>query len=84
MKASLETVPKPLILGARAPSGRDLGPEPDPPAVDERPHSTYEIVTRQMLQSLKEDVAEIKGRVNALLWLIAGALLVEIVTKLAS
>lgn len=50
-------------------------------AVDERPRSVYELVTRQMLAELKEDVAEVKGRVNALLWLVAGAIIVELVTK---
>lgn len=50
-------------------------------AVDERPRSVYELVTRQMLAGLKDDVAEVKGRVNALLWLVAGAIIVELVTK---
>lgn len=49
--------------------------------VDERPRSVYEVVTRQMLAELKEDVAEVKGRVNALLWLVAGAIVMELVTK---
>lgn len=50
-------------------------------AVDERPRSVYEVVTRQMLVELKADVTEVKGRVNALLWLVAGAIVVELVTK---
>lgn len=50
-------------------------------AVDERPRSVYEVITRQMLVELKSDVAEVKGRVNTLLWMVAGAIIVELVTK---
>jgi hypothetical protein len=51
--------------------------------VDERPRSVYEIVTRQMLEELRRDVAEVKGRVNALLWLVAGAVLLDWIMRLA-
>ena len=50
--------------------------------VDDRPRSVYEIVTRQMLAELKEDVSEVKGRVNTLLWLVAGAVVLELVVRL--
>lgn len=58
--------------------GRDVQPD----MVDEKPRSVYEIVTRSMLEDLREDVSEVKGRVNALLWLLAGAILAEFVTRL--
>ena len=73
------------ILGiersARRPEGH-AGSSGKTGAIDERPQSVYEVVTRQMLQDLREDVNEIKGRVNALLWLLAGAILVEFVMRL--
>jgi hypothetical protein len=50
--------------------------------VDERPRSVYEVVTRQMLEELKRDVAEVKGRVNTLLWMVAGAIVVDMVVRL--
>jgi len=50
--------------------------------VDEKPRSVYEVVTRQMLLELKEDLAEVKGRVNTLLWLVLGATVVEFVMRL--
>ena len=50
--------------------------------VDEKPRSVYEIVTRRMLEELRDDVAEVKGRVNALLWLMAGAILAEFVLRI--
>ncbi len=50
-------------------------------AVDDRPRSVYEMLTRRMLEELREDVAEVKGRVNTLLWLVAGAIVVDLVSK---
>lgn len=50
--------------------------------LDEKPKSVYEVVTRQMLMGLKEDVAEVKGRVNTLLWVVLGATVVEFVMRL--
>jgi hypothetical protein len=61
---------------------RDESRPPQHDVLDEKPHSVYEIVTRQMLADLREDVAEVKGRVNALLWLLAGAIFVEFVSRL--
>lgn len=49
--------------------------------IDERPRSVYELVTRQMLEELKSDMGEVKGRVNTLLWLTAGAIMVDLVSK---
>ena len=49
--------------------------------VDERPKSVYELMTRRMLEELREDISEVKGRVNALLWLMVGAILMELVMR---
>lgn len=54
----------------------------DDEPVNEKPRSVYEIVTRQMLMEMKEDVAEVKGRVNTLLWVVLGAAVVEFVMRL--
>lgn len=51
-------------------------------AVDERPRSVYEVVTRQMLEELKGEVGEVKGRVNTLLWMVAGAIVMDVVVRL--
>ena len=64
-------------------NSRSSGSAYDPDgAVDDRPRSVYEVVTRRMLEDLKEDVSEVKGRVNALLWLVAGAVVLEMVVRL--
>jgi hypothetical protein len=80
MKAQIRVVG--AVRGNRAaqPDSGELEPHDRP--IDDRPHSVYEIVTRQMLEELKEDVSEIKGRINTLLWLVAGAVLVELVMRL--
>ncbi len=56
-------------------------PNEDEP-LDDRPRSVYEIVTRQMLQDLRSDLDEIKSRVNTLLWITAGAVILDFITKL--
>jgi hypothetical protein len=52
-------------------------------AVDLAPASVYEVVTRQMVEQLREDLKEIKGRLNGLLWMVATAILLDIVTRVA-
>ena len=49
--------------------------------IDDKPKSVYEMMTRQMLLELKDSVGEVKGRVNTLLWLVIGAILLELVMK---
>jgi len=72
-----------LLGGATAqPHETEAQPEVAAQPVDERPRSVYEIVTRQMLEELRADVAEIKGRVNTLLWLVAGAVLLDWLARL--
>lgn len=53
------------------------------PAVDLSPVSAYEVVTRQMVETVKDDLTEIKGRLNGLIVMVAGALIVNIVLRLA-
>lgn len=52
-------------------------------ALDLSPVSAYEIVTRQMIEATQRDVAEIKGRINNLMVMVCGAVLVNIVLRIA-
>lgn len=45
------------------------------------PATTYEAVTRQMVEHLAADVAEIKSRVNSLLFMVAGAIIIDLLTR---
>jgi hypothetical protein len=51
--------------------------------IDLTPKSAHEAITRQMVTDLAADVGEIKTRVNAVLWLVAGAVAVDVVMRLA-
>jgi hypothetical protein len=50
--------------------------------VDQEP-STFEAVTRQMVETLAEELREIRHRVDGLLWMGAGAILLDTVLRLA-
>jgi len=53
---------------ARAAPGRDL--------LDDSP-SAFEAVTRQMVKVVSEELREIRHRVDNLLWMVAGAILLD-------
>jgi hypothetical protein len=63
-------------------AGQEDRPAPREP-VDLTPKSAHEAITRQMVTDLAADVAEVKTRVNAVLWLVAGAVAVDVVMRLA-
>jgi hypothetical protein len=46
------------------------------------PQSTYEAVTREMVRSLGGEVRDIKHRINQLITLIIGAILLEVLMRL--
>ena len=52
-------------------------------SVDLGPASAYEAVTRQMVEALAADLAEIKGRLNGLLCMVAGAILLDVLLRIA-
>ncbi|MEA2584104.1 MAG: hypothetical protein QOF33_2189 [Thermomicrobiales bacterium] len=51
--------------------------------VEMRPGSAYEAVTRQMVEGLADQLKEIRGRLNGLLWMVAGAILLDVMMRLA-
>lgn len=53
------------------------------PGVELTPASAYEAVTRQMVEGLAEDLAEIKGRLNGLLWMMASAIAIDVLARIA-
>lgn len=50
-------------------------------AIDLAPKSAHEALTRQMVSDLSADLSEVKSRVNAMLWLVAGAVVVEVAMR---
>ena len=70
-------------LRAAGAEGRHAPERGHAESVDLTPKSAHEAITRQMVTDLAADVAEIKSRVNAVLWLVAGAVAVDVVMRLA-
>lgn len=44
--------------------------------------SVYEAVTRHMVETVAEELKEIKSRLNGLLFLVAGAMLIDLALRL--
>jgi len=62
--------------------------DPDGPAggpagaIDLGPASVYEAITRQMVESLRDELREIKSRLNTLLFMMIGAIMVELAMRI--
>ena len=52
-----------------------------PAGIDLNPGSAYEAVTRTKVDELAQEVKEIRGRIDAIFWLIAGAIVVELALR---
>ncbi len=52
--------------------------------LDLAPKSAHEALTRQMVSDLAADLSEVKNRVNAMLWLVAGAVVVDVALRLTA
>ncbi len=59
--------------------GRDGG---DGGGIDLRPASAYEAVTRQMVETLTDELREIKLRLNNLIFMLAGAIVLDVAIRL--
>ncbi|MCA9877144.1 MAG: hypothetical protein KC442_05170 [Thermomicrobiales bacterium] len=55
--------------------------QPERATVSLEPASAYEAVTRQMVLGLTEDLREIKARLNGLLFLVAGSVLLDLLSR---
>jgi hypothetical protein len=53
------------------------------PGVELTPASAYEAVTRQMVEGLAADVREIKNRLNGMMWMVAGTVVIDMVLRVA-
>lgn len=47
------------------------------------PATAHEAITRHMVERLADDVAELRGRINALIWTVITAVVVQVVLALA-
>ncbi len=51
------------------------------PPIDLDPTSAYEAITREKVESLEDDLREIKSRVDTIFYLIIGSILVDMLTR---
>jgi hypothetical protein len=58
-------------------------PQTGRPAVDLAPSSTYEALTRQMVEHVAADVTAIRERVDMLLYLVISSVAVDVLLRLA-
>lgn len=68
----------------RTATGKMRGVDDAERAVDLAPASAYEALTRQMVDRLTVDLAEIKSRLDGLLFMVAGAIVLDLVIRLAT
>ena len=80
LRAASGAEPAAFRTSIERPGERPDGPRPP---VDLAPASAYEALTRQMVERLAEDLEEIKGRLDGLLFMIAGAIVLDVVLRLA-
>jgi hypothetical protein len=59
---------------------RHRTPEP----IDLEPATAYEALTRQKVESLEDDLTEIKSRVDTIFYLVIGSILVDMLTRWVS
>lgn len=50
--------------------------------IDLAPKSAYELQTRARVEELERTIAEMRSRINALLWAVVGAVIVGLVLQL--
>jgi hypothetical protein len=52
-----------------------------PSPLDLEPATAYEAITRQRVESLEDDLREIKSRVDTIFYLVIGSILVDMLTR---
>ena len=69
--------------GAGRTAGFTTAPAAGRETISLEPASVYEAVTRQMVLGVSEELREIKTRLNGLLFMVAGSVLLEVALRLA-
>ncbi len=58
------------------------GPRRPRPKVDTAPGCAYGAIIGERLQALEKEIAEVKARLNGLIFVVAGAVVVQIILRL--
>ncbi|MGB3329339.1 MAG: hypothetical protein WBA46_10325 [Thermomicrobiales bacterium] len=70
-----------IVDGVRALRQATIADDALPEGIEVRPANAYEAVTRQMVEALQEDLREIKGRLNTLLFAIVGGVAIDVIAR---
>lgn len=70
-----------MTINRRTLATRSRSRKTPPPTVSLEPATTYEAVTRSMVDSLADDLFEIKSRVNSIFYIVMGSILVDVVGR---
>jgi hypothetical protein len=68
------------LINPRVITPRKRRPTSSPP-LDLEPATAYEAMTRQRVESLEDDLREIKSRVDTIFYLVIGSILVDMLTR---
>lgn len=61
--------------------GKGAAPGSDLEPVSSAQPTAYEMVTRQMVESIAEDVRDIKSKITNLIFVLAGAVVLDIISR---
>lgn len=53
-----------------------------PDAIDLEPRSAYEAMTRAKVDDIERELAQVRGRLDTLIWAVVGAVVVSVVMQL--
>lgn len=67
--------------GRVARAARDREPPPDPLNLD--PSTTYEVLTRQMVEDLAAEVSAIRSRIDTMFWVVIASVVTDAMLRLA-
>lgn len=59
-------------------------PTEPPEPLDLSPSTTFEALTRQMVETLVDEVREIRTRLNSLVFMMVGAMLLDVIARIVA
>jgi hypothetical protein len=69
------------VINPRRLTGTRRNRQSAPAPLDLEPATAYEAITRQKVESLEDDLSEIKSRVDTIFYLVIGSILVDMLSR---
>ena len=58
-----------------------ISPRTEAPSIDLDPKSTYEVITREKVEQIEDELKEIRYRVNGIFYLVIGSVLLDVLPR---